>query len=294
MRIIHSILLATFVSLAAFGQTAAPRLEFEVVSIKPAEPINAGDPQINIGLHIDGAQVRLGYRSLQDLIRQAYGVKAHQVEGPDWIVSQRFDISAKLPAGATALQVPEMLKSLLADRFQLTTHRGSKELPVLALVVAKGGLRMKELPPDPEAGDVPKGNVDVAASGSAQGVSMSMGNGASYTFGNNRFDVKKMTMAFFADSLSRYEADPVLDMTGLSGAYDFGLELTPEDYRAMLIRTALAAGVQLPPEAVRLLDAGVGDSLAAGLANLGLKLERRKAATEMIVVDKALKTPTEN
>ena len=95
-------------------------------------------------------------------------------------------------------------------------------------------------------------------------------------------------------ALSRYEADPVLDMTGLSGAYDFGLELTPEDYRAMLIRTALAAGVQLPPEAVRLLDAGVGDSLAAGLANLGLKLERRKAATEMIVVDKALKTPTEN
>ena len=135
MRTLHGVILVTFVSLAAFGQSPAPRLEFEVASIKPAEPINAGTLQVNIGLKVDGAQVRLGYRSLEDLVRQAYRVKAHQVDGPEWIKTERFDITAKLPEGTTPEQVPEMLQALLADRFQMSIHRGTKELPVLALVV---------------------------------------------------------------------------------------------------------------------------------------------------------------
>ena len=249
--------------------------------------------QVNVGLHVDGAQVRFGYSSLKDLVAMAYRVRPYQVEGPDWIASERFDIAAKLPDGGKREQVPEMLQALLADRFQLALHHGSKELPVLALVAAKGGVKLKELPPDSEAA-AGRSNIDVAATGGPAGVSVSFGKGSYYTFANNRFEAKRLTMGQVALSLERYETDPVVDMTGLTGAYDFVLELTPEDYRAMLIRSAVSAGVSLPREALQMLDGNTADSLAASLENLGLKLERRKAPVDTVIVDKASKTPTAN
>ncbi len=64
------------------------------------------------------------------------------------MASERFDINAKLPAGTATKDVPEMLQALLEDRFQMKMHRESKELPVYSLVVAKGGLKMQDSPPD--------------------------------------------------------------------------------------------------------------------------------------------------
>jgi|SRR5271157_361027 len=292
MRTIHWLALPAFVSFTAFGQTPAPRLEFEVASIKPAEQPGA-NMQVNVGLHVDGAQVRFGYSSLRDLIGMAYRMRYYQVEGPDWIASERFDISAKLPEGARREQVPEMMQALLADRFQLTLHHGAKELPVLALVAAKGGVKLKESPPDPEA-NPGRGNLDIAATGGPSGVSVSFGKGSYYKFANNQFEVKRLTMPQFAVSLERYETDPVVDMTGLTGAYDFVLELAPEDYQAMLIRSAVSAGVSLPQEALRFAEGNTADSLAASLEKLGLKLERRKAPVDTVIVDKASKAPTAN
>jgi uncharacterized protein (TIGR03435 family) len=63
---------------------------------------------------------------------------------------EMFDIQAKLPPGASEDQVPEMLQALLADRFKLTIHREHKDQTVLALVVAKAGLKVKEAVPDAE------------------------------------------------------------------------------------------------------------------------------------------------
>jgi uncharacterized protein (TIGR03435 family) len=285
--------MSSLVASAAFGQAPAPRLEFEVASVKPAESLSLNTQHVDIGLHIDGAQVRLIYLSLKDLVRMAYRVKPHQVEGPESIASERFDIAAKLPAGATREQVPEMLQALLADRFGVSLHRTSKEFPVLGLVVAKGGLKMKQLTPDPDA-DLSKGNLDVNASGGAGGVSVNYGKGSYYFFGDNKLEAKKLTMTQLADTLARYEADPVVDMTGLTGSYDFTLEFTAEDYRSMLIRSAVGAGVPLPPEALRLMDASSGDSLARSLEALGLRLERRKAPIEVLVIDTAFKAPTAN
>lgn len=293
MRSIYWVTLVTVVSSAAFGQAPPPRLEFEVASIKAAEPLNPMTPQVNVGLHIDGAQVRFTYLSLKDLIRIAYRVKQHQVEGPEFLASERFDIAAKLPDGTTREQVPDMLQNLLADRFQVVTHRASKEFPVLALVIAKNGLRMKEAPPDPEL-DGTKEKTDVNATGSAAGVTVSFAKGSYYTFGDNKFEAKRLTMVNLADSLARFESDPVVDMTGLDGHYDFVLQFTADDYRAMLIRSAISAGVQLPPEAIRYAESVSGDSLGAALDTLGLKLEKRKAPIDMIIVDKASKTPTAN
>src|SRR5438105_14656249 len=115
---------------AAFAQNT-PRLEFEVASIRPSPPITMN---VKVGVHIDGAQVSFTYVSLKDLIQSAYTLKNYQIVGPDWVGSERFDIAAKLPEGATREQVPAMLQSLLEDRFKLKFHRDSKEFPVYALL----------------------------------------------------------------------------------------------------------------------------------------------------------------
>jgi uncharacterized protein (TIGR03435 family) len=82
---------------AAFGQS--PRPQFEVASIKPSPPPSTGADRMNIGLHLDGAQVHVGAFSLKDYLLMAFNVKIYQLEGPDWISSARFDIDAKIPSG---------------------------------------------------------------------------------------------------------------------------------------------------------------------------------------------------
>src|SRR6476660_1075508 len=118
-----------------FSQT---RLEFEVASIRTAsEQVQ----QVAAGLHIDGAQVALNYFSIKDIVGIAYRLKPNQIVGPDWLSGQRFTIAAKLPEGASPDQVPQMLQSLLTDRFQMKMHRETREVPVYGLGVAKTGLK---------------------------------------------------------------------------------------------------------------------------------------------------------
>ena len=122
---------------AASAQTA-----FEVASIKPGTPFTqeafrAGQPP-QIGVKIDGARATYRGMTLQGLVTLAYGVKAFQVTGPDWTHRDVYDIAAKLPEGSTPEQAPAMLQTLLADRFQLTLRRETKEFSVYALVVVNG------------------------------------------------------------------------------------------------------------------------------------------------------------
>ena len=241
-------------------------------------------------MQIDGAQVHCTYLSVKDYIRIAYQVKEYQVSGPDWMASERFDIHAKLPAGAKREQVTEMLQTLLEERFQIKMHRDSKEFPVYGVVVGKGGLKMKESPLDPET----EGAVNVTATGGARGTTVNFGRGAYFTLADNKFEARKLTMAQLADSLGRFVERPVVDMTELKGTYDLTLEFTPEEYRALLIRTALSAGVALPPEVMKFLEGASDESLFKGLQALGLKLESRKAPLEVLVIDSASKTPIEN
>jgi uncharacterized protein (TIGR03435 family) len=284
------LLLPVLFSIAALAQTAPPRLEFEVASIKPSAPFNG---QVNAGIKIDGAQLHARSLAIKDYIQAAYKMKNYQVVGPLWIGSERYDIDAKLPAGTTREQVPEMMQSLFADRFELKIHRETRDFPVYGLVVAKGGLKMEELPVDMDA--VKKGNVDVAATASAGGTSVNLGNGASFSISaNNTISGVKLTMQMFADLLARFTERPVVDMTERKGGFTFTLTFTPEEFRAMMIRAALAAGNPLPPEALRLLDGVSDDSLFASLQTLGLKLENRKAPLEVLAIDHILKAPTEN
>jgi uncharacterized protein (TIGR03435 family) len=278
--------LAAFPAGAAFAQPA-----FEVASIHPSsqEP----NEQVSIGIHVDGSQVRVVRYALKDYLAWAYRVKPYQISGPDWLATARFDILATLPDGSTTAQIPEMLQKLMAERFQVKLHRDKKEFPVYVLELGKGPLKLQASPLAPDDGDTGKAR-DIAGSGSSQGVAVNLGRGASYTFANNRFEATKLSMADMAASLERFLDRPIVDMTDITGTYDFALDLTDEDYRLMLIRAGVNAGVSLPPQALRLLEGGSPVSLFDAAQKLGLKLDARKAPLEVLVIDELRKTPTEN
>jgi uncharacterized protein (TIGR03435 family) len=189
-----------------------------------------------------------------------------------------------------------MMETLLEERFQLKVHREKKEFPIYALEIAKGGLKMTEAPPSPELEKAdPRAPQEFTGGGSNQGVSINLGSGSSVSFSNNKFEAKGLTMASLAGTLERFLDRPIVDMTDLKGRYDFSIDVTADDYRAMLIRSAVVAGVVLPPDVLRFLDsASSPESLFDGLTKLGLKLEPRRAPLDVLVIDGALRTPTEN
>jgi len=292
MNPIRCVLLTAIASLAAFGQSPAARLEFEVASVKPSVESDTPMGNINRGLHIDGAMVSFNGMPLRWYIHYAYTVKESQVKGPDWLTSERCDIVAKLPAGATREQIPAMMQALLADRFKLTLRRVTEQFSVYALVVAKGGVKLKESPLDPDTDDGPgKANVDVSVTGQQNGATVSLGKGASVAFEGQRLVAKKVAMPYLADSLARFMDRPVVDMTGLTGTYDLTLDYNLDDVRALVLSSA-PPGTPLPPR-----QADVGEttvSLVGSLAAVGLKLDARKAPLELLIVDHIEKTPTAN
>ena len=266
-----------------------------MASVKPFAP---GQGQVAAGLHFDGAQVRAVGLSLRDYLATAYRFKATLISGPDWTATERYDISATLPDGSTKAQVPEMLQALLADRFEVKLHKEKKELPIYALVLAKGPPKLKELPPDPNEdkdNDEPVGMANVATIVAVgNGVSVNYARGASFSVGDNRIEVRKLPLWVFCRNLERYSDRQVVDMTGLTGSYNFAVDVTPEDYVAMMLRSAVIRGANLPPEAQKLLDASSPSALSDALQQVGLKLEARKAPLDILVIDSALKTPTAN
>jgi uncharacterized protein (TIGR03435 family) len=291
----NAIIPAILLSLAAFAQSPPPRAEFEVASVKPSAP--PGPDSLSVGVHIDGAQVRCTSLALKDYIALAYRVKSYQVSGPEWLTTERYDVTAKLPAGSAREQIRDMVQSLLLDRFQMKAHHETKEFPVYALVVGKGGPRMKESPQDAASAAAGRGNIDITAGGGRGGSGVDLGSGSSFTIGDNQLDAVKLTITQFADMLARFVDRPIVDMTELKGAYDFSLHFSPEDFRAMRLRAAASAGVSvsIPPETVRaVMESASGDSLFAAIETLGLKLDARKAPLDVVVVDRIDKTPSEN
>jgi uncharacterized protein (TIGR03435 family) len=292
MKPIHSISLLVLTSVVAYCQAPA-HTEFEVASVRSA-PINvSGQEKVALGVHMDGSHVRIASFSLRDLIVRAYGVKAAQVTGPDWIASERYDVNATLPAGSTGDDIPVMLQALLTDRFKLKIHRDKKEFPVYALIIGKSPLKLTEDALDPETAES-KGAVNAAVSGSAAGVSVNLGRGAYYTFADNQFEAKKMSVNQLCLQLERYVDRPIVNMTDLNGTYDITLKLTPEDYQAMLIRVAVNSGVVLPPQVLQYMEGSSISSLFDAVQQAGLKLDPRKAPLDLIVVDQAQKSPTDN
>lgn len=268
-------------------------VQFDVATIKPVEAIIAGAGQrVNVGVHVDGSQFNASAMTVRELLAVANKIRMYQVDGPDWMTSDRFDMNAKIPEGIKLDNdnLMKMLDGLLVERFAIKSHRIQKEFPVYALVQMKDGIKAKEAPLDP----VDARGVTVGGTGSAAGTVISLGRGSSLSVGGNRIEGKKFGMQALADTLARFVEKPVVDQTGLTATYDLALELSPEDFQALMIRSAVAAGVTLPPQALKLLDVASGDSLHEALAKVGLKLESKKVPLDVLVVDSINHTPTEN
>src|SRR5215469_4421584 len=144
-------MLRTLLVAITLGSTGFAQTAFEVATVKPAQlptPQQMMSGKAHIGMNVDGARVDIGAMSLADLIRIAYKVKTYQISGPEWLKTERFDVMGKIPEGVSKDKVPEMLQALLAERFGLKLHREPQEHPIYALIVAKGGPKLKESPPD--------------------------------------------------------------------------------------------------------------------------------------------------
>jgi uncharacterized protein (TIGR03435 family) len=264
---------------------------FEVASVRPsADQVS----QASVGVHIDGSQVRIVGLPLKLYVGMAYGLKPQQIVGPDWLGQPRFDLAAKIPDGASLPQLPQMFQALLADRFQMKSHRETKEFAVFALTVTKDGFKLQPSASAPEAPSDKPPAVTVTAGGNASGSGADLGGGSSFSLGNNRIEIHKMTMLQIAELLTRLSDRPVTDATGITGAYDLSLELTPEDFIGVQIRGGLNNGAIIPAQALHLLDNAALDPFTNALQKSGLSLESRKAPLDVLVIDSIQKTPTEN
>lgn len=197
---------------------APPAHVYESVSIRSIKSKPATAPTVdfrNNGLTASNVTAQM-------LIQQAYKVAPYQIAGaPDWLNRECYDVEAKIEQSLAdelakgdvnelgAAHQP-MLLELLADRFQLSVHRESRQLPAFALVVAKGGSKLHEARP----GDTyPNGIKD--AMGNSHGDVMRFLTGTVIGQG--------VPLAPFIQELSRQVGRPVLDQTGLTGKYDFFL-----------------------------------------------------------------------
>jgi uncharacterized protein (TIGR03435 family) len=265
------------------------RLEFEVASIRPAVPNQGNGAQTPASAQLNPSQIRLTYLTMKDFIVRAYGVKAYQIIGPEWFTTDRYDITATLPPGATTAQVPAMLQSLLETRFGLKLHRSQKEFDVYLLERGKRSFALTEVPPR-DTGS----NLTGVAPSPGQGVALNVARGGLFTLSGNKLDGKGMTLEMFANTLAPFLGRPTLNRTDITGFYDIHLDLDPEDYQAMMMRAAASRGVQVPPELLNELAAVSNQSFHNGLDRIGLKLEKGKAPLEVLNIDGAQKMPTDN
>ncbi len=262
--------------------------KFEVASIKPV-PIASAGPPAHVGINIDDARVDIGYWSIRQLILRAYGLPSYQLSGPDWMSNLRFDVAAKFPEAATKDQLPQMLQWLLAERFGLVAHNEMKDLPAVALVVGKGGPKMRLAPPDADAPVEPVSANRLKRTGrtldSLWSYDKPFGLGAmSVTGGVLHGEFKKMPMDALAQILASQMGAPVLDLTGLDGEYQVTLDLPLPG----------ASTVANGPGGDSSTMEPFGVSVFSAVQRLGLKLEQRKAPIAVLVVDHVERVPTEN
>lgn len=280
-------------AIAAFAQT---KPTFEVASIKPAAPVDQakmmaamqGGGKMPVGANVDSKRAEYTYLDLKALISLAYGVKPYQITGPDWLSGTRFDIIAKLPDGASKDDAPKMLQSLLEDRFKLATHRTNAEHPVLALVVGKGGPKLKastetpvaidesvQLKPGELKMDGPDGPIRMKvdpATGSAvidMGVKGKMAYKMNVANQSIKIEFSMVTMGGLADMMTQLFTQiggaagrQIVDMTDIKGNYEASLEISLADMIAM----ARNAGMDIPggaPGASGAAASGTGAAVAS-------------------------------
>jgi uncharacterized protein (TIGR03435 family) len=288
-----------FTTCAAFGQT------FDAASIKPPSPpgrfvFGRVMPAGPAGGRVAGDPGRVHYPniSLKEMLMTAYDVKGFQISGPQILDTEKFTLDATLPPATTKTQYQKMLQNLLAERFKVTLHRDTKELPAYALTVAKGGPKLTESKSAAavEGDELPTQSAPVIGPDGYPALPPSMaGHAGLYNMmmpDRYRMIGQQQTMQDLAARLSMQLDRPVVDATGLTGKYDFTLSFHAE--QGMM---GPYGALPPPPPGVdtgRPETDGVPDIYSAIGSQLGLKLESKKAPVEILVIDHVEKTPTGN
>ena len=252
----------TATGLVAEAQTSATPLKtmaadadpsFDVATIKPN---NSGVP-IMQDLRIDGRRFVTRNSSLGDLIAFAYKVQVKQIVGaPDWLTQDRYDITG-VPTGEntpTMTQVGAMVQRLLEERFKLTFHHETREMPAYVLNVGKNG---PKLTPPASPGPMPT----IGFRPAPNGLTLLDLNG---------------TLGAFASVLQIMVLDrPVVDQTGISGRFDVQVTFTPDD-------SEFKGQMMVPPTDAASAAPGLFDAVQQ---QLGLKLSAQKAEVDVISID---------
>jgi uncharacterized protein (TIGR03435 family) len=288
-------------TLAAFpvaGQTGSTSQVFEAASIKSAKPIN-GYTGIPPAIVKNEVSLRFPNATLRGLIMRAYEISFEDIMGPSWIDEERYEVSAKAAAGSQPNEVAAMLQNLLTERFGLRAHWTKNSTAGYALVVnSKTGLKIKPAytaeratprggdskgeqssvavtMADPSKGD--QSSVAVTMTGHSQGEQPSVAVGLA-----GHFEFKHTSLEVLARNLSQMIGSPVVDATGLKGAFDITLNCDPSSLAGMPSRPTDATGTASAP------------SVFTAIRELGLDLQPRESGLKRFVIDSARKTPSEN
>jgi uncharacterized protein (TIGR03435 family) len=198
------------------AQAANELLVFDVASIREDRTSKPGDITTHVYSHSESGEFTAINLSLKELLQFAYGLPDKQIlDVPVWAEQVRFDVQAKadpavdeqihkLDSDQAKLVKQQMVRALLEERFSLAAHQETRELPVYALIVAKGGAKVKE----------------------------SQNGGTNIDFGRTHISDRGCTMTVFADQLARVVGRVVVDKAGMAGRFDFALQWTPEDSTA--------------------------------------------------------------
>jgi uncharacterized protein (TIGR03435 family) len=250
-RITALIASACMVAVVLHGQPPA----FEVASIKPNK---SGTTAGTLNMAPERGSFVATNAVALTLVMTAYNMWADRITGfPAWLATERLDVEAKADHPVSRDEMLRMLQTLLADRFKLSVRSETKEIAIYALVVAKGGPKLRD----------------------ANGGSNLGGRGP-----KGEILFRNISMPFFALGLAKGGVDrPIIDKTGLAGNYDFELLFTPESIRAP--RREEEGPAVYPTD---------GPSIFSALEEqLGLKLEPQKGPIEFLNIVH-VERPTEN
>jgi uncharacterized protein (TIGR03435 family) len=258
-------------SSAQSAPPTSPAFEYDVVLIKPTNPGGNGNSRV---IQSPGEFITENI-TLLSLIKMAYGGSTTEISGaPSWVNSERFDVDAKaekpvadelakLSPDQFTLVRQHMLQTVLADRFKLSAHRETRDLPIYSLVVAKNGSKLH----DADASKGHGGIRDTAGPGGAR----------TLTFQN-------VDLSSLVGQLTQRLGRTVVDKTGLTGRYDFTLTWVPDPAQGSI---GNGADDSRQPAARSIAPETSGPSiLTAVQEQLGLKLESGKGPVEIIVIDR--------
>lgn len=218
------------------------------------------------GAFLVNGRYMLRQATLADLIATAYGQNdsTYVHGGPSWLEWDRWDVIAQVPPGTTEAAAKEMLQSLMTQRFGLVVHTGSAPMPAYVLTAPTGAGKLKESDGAGDAGCKGQQSPANQAAGAIPKILVTCHN---------------ETMEKFAEEVhmmaNGYLTNPVVDSTGLKGAYDFDLKWTG---RGLLERAG--------SEGISIFDAVDKE--------LGLKLTLETAPRPVLIVDSMNETPTPN